>query len=253
MRKLFPSMTECPSQFHVAAGIFYCGFSLISLPFLLLLFMFGSYDNYPVLVWCELIYHALNFVVMVLLYRRHFYDSFLQVELYPGRIIKNVLLCALVIVIAALEISRQAQRGGDSLSSLAIYGALPIVEIEMFALPDLILQVNPVFGVLCFVVFTPVTISCLYYGTVFAPICNRRPWLAYLVTAVVIFLPRLCNGLTHWVLEQQVMLYLCQLPIHMVACWSYQKNDTIWAPIGVHMTANLVGCTGWLVLLNMHG
>ena len=36
-----------------------------------------------------------------------------------------------------------------------------------------------------------------------------------------------------------MLLYFCQLPIHMLSCWAYQKTDTVWAPIVTHMMVNL--------------
>ena len=45
-----------------------------------------------------------------------------------------------------------------------------------------------------------------------------------------------------WPPEEELALYLAQLPLHWIACAAYHKADTIWAPIIVHMTANLLSC-----------
>ena len=39
-----------------------------------------------------------------------------------------------------------------------------------------------------------------------------------------------------------LQIYLMQLPIHLLACWSYHKADTIWAPIATHAIVNLLTC-----------
>lgn len=248
INKWFPPFFDPPENGNVISGVCYAFFCLISFPFILLLFMQGSFSNPKVITWCEIFYHAVNFVVSILIFRHYLYDSFLEIQIKGKQILKNVLIVALVAVILALEIGNHAA-SADSGFSLAFYGMLPIVEIDMFVLPIDMLYYNPVFGMLCLVVFTPVTISCLYYGTVFAPICQRSTWLAYVVTAIFIAIPRLCNGATHWIMEEQIWLYLCQLPLHMLGCWTFQKNGTIWAPIFLHMIANLVGCIGWIVAI----
>lgn len=57
--------------------------------------------------------------------------------------------------------------------------------------------------------------------------------------AIILAVPRAMNALTFWPLDQEVLLYLAQLPLHMIACYAYQKADTVWAPIAVHTAANL--------------
>lgn len=249
--KWFPPFLERPEAGPVVGGIFYCFLGMISLPFLLMLFLQGSFDNLVAVTWCEIIYHALSFLVSIITFRHFLYESFLQVQINGKKILKSVLVCTLVAVILALEIGRHMGGVAEGSAYLALYGMLPIVEIDMFVLPIDILYYNPVFGVICLVVFTPVAISCLYYCSVFAPICERSTWLAYLVTAIFIAIPRLCNGATHWIMEEQLALYFCQLPLHMLGCWCFQKNGTVWAPIFLHMAANLVGCIGWLVLFSI--
>jgi membrane protease YdiL (CAAX protease family) len=34
--------------------------------------------------------------------------------------------------------------------------------------------------------------------------------------------------------------YLVHLPIHLLACWSYQKTDNVWTPILSLVTTNLL-------------
>ena len=66
------------------------------------------------------------------------------------------------------------------------------------------------------------------------------------MTALVLALPRLANALTFWVPEEEMILYFAQLPIHMLACWAYQKTDNIWTPIVLHAVVNLFGCLFFL-------
>ena len=45
-----------------------------------------------------------------------------------------------------------------------------------------------------------------------------------------------------------MILYFAQLPIHLIACWSYKKADSIFAPILVLTIANLLACVRLIIL-----
>ena len=51
MKQLYPTMIDRPEKPMVICGIFYCLIAFWTLPFLLLLFMEGSRDNYAALAW----------------------------------------------------------------------------------------------------------------------------------------------------------------------------------------------------------
>jgi membrane protease YdiL (CAAX protease family) len=118
------------------------------------------------------------------------------------------------------------------------YGMLPLTEVDLFILPCDVVATYPLLGTLCMGFVTPITISCLLYGSVFAPICYKRPVLAYVAMAAYLAFPRFCNAATFWDPATEWTLYFTQLPLHMIACWSYQKADSIWAPVLTHMIVN---------------
>lgn len=130
----------------------------------------------------------------------------------------------------------------------AVLFSLPIVELDVFAFPRDLVQDVPLWGTLCTVLLTPVTTACLFYATGFAPTANRKPWLAYLVVALVLLFPRACNAFNFDSLSIELILYLAQLPIHWAACWAYQKTDTVWAPIFTLSCANLLYCLAVILL-----
>ena len=39
--------------------------------------------------------------------------------------------------------------------------------------------------------------------------------------------------------EYVVVAFVLQLPMHWIACWTYQKADTVWAPIAALAIFNL--------------
>ena len=83
----------------------------------------------------------------------------------------------------------------------------------------------------------------------FAPVCYYRPALAYIVMAVFLAFPRFCNAATYWDPATEWTLYFAQLPVHLLACRSYQKADSIWAPILTLSLVNGIACilllAGW--------
>lgn len=140
----------------------------------------------------------------------------------------------------------------DQMAALWVF---PMTEASALSLPAVILLKHPVIGMLCMVLLTPLTVSCLFYATVFAPVCANRPRLAYLAMALALMIPRIFNI---WWLGNagfEICTYLLQLPVHLLACWAYQKTDTIWAPIAAHALTNLLsglivvwlGVSGWIV------
>ena len=131
---------------------------------------------------------------------------------------------------------------------LAAFGTLPVAEVELFVLSSEIIRQVPLFGILCMTILTPVSISCLFYATAFAPAACNRPWLGYLLVAVILAFPRVCNAVTYWNPTEELQLYLIQLPLHLLACWAYQKADTVWGPIICLSITNLAAALLHLLL-----
>jgi hypothetical protein len=117
---------------------------------------------------------------------------------------------------------------------------LPVAEMSVSHTTLFLVQLQPVFGAIVLSVFTPISICALYYCFAFAPICYHKPWLAYLCVAVVTLIPPIIDIL--WRGEAAFVLsgYLVGLPIHLLACWSYQKTDNVWTPILSLVITNLL-------------
>ena len=58
-----------------------------------------------------------------------------------------------------------------------------------------------------------------------------KPVLAYLSVVVITAIPFIIDILWRQDVELNIMMYVMQLPAHLIACWSYQKTDNIWTPI----------------------
>lgn len=247
MQKNFPTMLDRPETPQVIISVIYCLLAFFSLPFIMLLLMQGSFDNDAVRSGIEIAYHVINFLVAVFVYREYLGESFLNVQIDVKNFLKTVGICVALMFALAWTMFRFFTALGSEMMLTAAMGILPLAEVDLFTLSSWLVLTNPIIGTICLVILAPFTISCLFYSTVFAPICCNRPWLAYLVVALLIAFPRICNGMTYWNPTEELVLYLVQLPMHLMACWSYQKTDTVWAPIAVHASANLLASL--LVLL----
>lgn len=251
MKQFFSPMYDCPEKTMSMAGLAYGMICFFTFPFLMLFFSQG-FTEAGSLSWFEIVYHAFNFYVAVYIFRDYLKDSFFNVQYNLKPFFTVVAECSILMIAYAVFILRY---GTSFLSEdaflIAANGALPIVEMELFNLSSNLIYVNPVVGTICVVLFAPVTISCLYYASGFAPVCNNRPWLAYIIVAVVVAIPRICNALTFWPPAEEFMLYLAQLPLHLIACAAYHKADTIWAPIAVHMISNTLSCISLFLYFQM--
>ena len=98
----------------------------------------------------------------------------------------------------------------------------------------------------CTVVFAPVTEECLVRGVLFAPICRRKPWIAYLVTTALFGLLHTVPYIGTQELSVLALSFLQYLPAGIVLGWAYQRTRSIWGAIALHSLINLVAVAAML-------
>lgn len=242
--KLFSElMLDRPEGRVVGTSACYWIFSFVAIPFFLRLLMIGSYDDHTLTSGGQLVYHVFNFAAVVLIFWNYLKDSFLNVEVDTSKVVRTVASSAALILVYYIGLhSLTAATEHPFLLDMA-WGTLPITEMTVLEYSETALYFYPLWGSLIMVLLAPLTTCCIYYAMTFAPICNNKPWLAYVLVAVVLAVPRVINAtLLLWSPEQEFAIYLAQLPIHMVACRAYQKCDTVWASIFTLMVANFFAC-----------
>lgn len=89
------------------------------------------------------------------------------------------------------------------------------------------------------VLLAPFIEEILFRGIIFAPLCEKNPLLAYIASmSAFAFLHVLSYiGVQHW--SVLLFSFLQYLPAGFVLCWSYQRTQSIWAPIVLHGLINL--------------
>ena len=238
---------EAPEKQYIFVGAIYSIICFFTLPFLLLLFSDGLHNDSRVLSWFEIAFHLMNLFVVGMLYKEFLEESLLNLQLNKDRAISVIAITVGLMLGIGLIWHFLYLFTGILGLELAAFGTVPLSEMDIFRLSGLVVLANPVFGTLCMVVVVPVVTCCLYYALGFGPFYNIRPWLGYLVVCAAVAFPRICCAVTFWDPYEELMLYLAQLPVHLVSCWAYKKTGTIWTPIIAHMIANLIACIAFLL------
>lgn len=244
MKRLFPAMLDRPESRTVVGSLTWGFFAFIVIPFFLYLMVVGMNDNVDFLVGCEIVFHFVNLVCAVFIFREYLPDAWLTFVVSRKNCVGIALAGAAMIFLTAISIAI-----GSSFTSVAAFSSLTIAQKELYLLAGDQVWFSPVLGSLCMVVLTPVSVSLLYYATAFAPVGVSRPWLAYLLTAFWLAVPRIADSLSFWDPAEALKIFLAQLPAHMIACWTYQKTDTVITPMLTLAFSNLLGCLTILLLL----
>ena len=97
---------------------------------------------------------------------------------------------------------------------------------------------------ICSVLLVPVTEEVLVRGMVFAPICRKWPWLAYIASTLLFAGMHTLAYVGEMTFIQGLTNFLLYIPAGLVMGWMYQKTRNIWGPIILHMLINLVAIFG---------
>lgn len=232
MKRLFPPMYDRPENFMPFAAFGYWIFAFVGIPLFLPLIGDGLWNNLKAASWLDFAYHTINALVVVGMFRTYFGESFLNVQMNPGKFFKTVGIALLLMLILPLVL----QFG----IGIYVVDAYPINEMGVAVTSGVMVDNLPVFGTLCHTLLTPVAVVGLFYTVGFAPMCCRKTWLGYLVVTGLLMLPAAFDIIWRGDTELVVFVFLLQLPIHWIACWSYQKADTVWAPLATLSVFNLI-------------
>ena len=249
MNKLFPLMYDGPENGQSVAGVSYSTIPFLVLPFTLMLLTIGS-NSTRVYTGIEYVYQLINFAAVFFIYRTYLQDSWMNVSLAPSEVLTVSAIAASCIAVIYIGTSFAAYLELYPKANTVFFGILPMTGIELTMLPGDLVLFGGIPAVLLLVVLGPVITSCLFYASAFAPLCvaGKRFW-AYVSVAAMLAAPRIVTYFCVWGGWKEVALYLTQLPIHFLACWAYQKADTIWAPIFTHAMANAFSC---VMLYTLH-
>ena len=232
MKRMFPEMYDRPDNWMPAPAICYWIFGFACIPVWLPMITAGLWGSAQVNAWVDVVYHTINALVVFAMFRSYAVESFLNVQMDKGKFLKTVGLASLVASGLVL--------GMYFLLGPVLWDVFPIQVMTVAAAPGVLVSELPVLGILCNVVLVPIAIVGLLYVPGFAPLCCRKPLLGYLLLPLVVLGPTVFEILWRGMSDYVIPTYILYLPIHFIACWTYQKADTVWAPIATLAIFNLV-------------
>ena len=234
-----PLELDTPEKQHIGIGIFYGLVAFFVLPYFVY-FLLADLQDPVAATWFEFAYHVINFCMALVLFREYLADSFfmfrLQVKEYLFSI-KVAILWVVGILVVVYVSANLCQIPWLFDTLLAVY---PFSEMELLFVGEKLVWYNPLLGFLGAVVLAPVTVTCMFYCVAFAPVYNVRPWLGYLAVIAWIGFTHINNAVTYWDVFTELSLFVLQLPIHIIACWSYRRTNNICAPIVILVLTNLL-------------
>ncbi|MBQ8260345.1 MAG: hypothetical protein IJY97_12375 [Clostridia bacterium] len=238
MNKLFPSMTSKPETIQIFAIIPCWLWVFVLLPMFMPFLGLGLWEQWELSVWLEIGYHVANGILMLVIIFSYLKEEWFMVTTDVSHYLKHVMLTVGLIAGAELLLLGTLFICGVNIDDML--ECLPIVEMSVSHTPLFTVELQPIYGTIALSVFAPISICALFYCLGFAPICYHKPWLAYLCVAAITLIPPVIDIL--WRGDAAFVLggYLVQLPVHLLACWSYQKTDNVWTPLLSLVITNLL-------------
>jgi len=247
MSKLFPSMCSKPEKGQIIALVPCWLWVFVLVPMFMPFLGLGLWEQWEVSVWLEIGYHVFNGLVMAFLMFSYLKEEWFMLTADAIHYLKHALLTVGLILGAELILLGYLWLCGFNVGSMLNY--LPVAEMTVSHTPLFTVDLQPIFGTLVLSIFSPISICALFYCLGFAPICYNKPRLAYLCVAIITLIPPVIDILWRGEAEFVLSGYLVQLPIHLLACWSYQKTDNVWTPILSLAGANLLFSIALPILL----
>ncbi|MBQ9098264.1 MAG: hypothetical protein IJY50_02420 [Clostridia bacterium] len=238
MNKIFPSMYSKPENGQIVALIPCWIWVFVLFPMFMPFLGAGLWEQWELSVWLEVGYHVVNGVAMFLIMRAYLKDEWFMLTTDVRYHLKHIALTVGLIAGAELIWLGALHVCGFNVAYMLDF--LPLAEMTVSHTPLFLIELQPVFGTIALSVFAPFSICLLFYCLGFAPACNKNPWIAYPCVAAVTLIPCIIDIL--WRGNAIFMLsgYLIRLPIHLLACWSYQKTNNVWTPIFSLAITNLI-------------
>lgn len=238
MNKIFPSMCSKPEKIQTFAIIPCWIWVFVLLPMFMPFLGLDLWEQWEISVWLEIGYHVANGILMLVIICSYLKEEWFMVTTDVRYYLKHIALT--VVLIAGTELVWLYTLTFFGLNTLDMLEHLPVVEMFVSHTPLFTVDLEPIFGTIAMSVFAPISICTLFYCLGFAPVCYKKPWLAYLCIAVVTLIPPVINILWRGDAAFVLIGYLVQLPIHLLACWSYQKTDNVWTPLVSLVITNLL-------------
>lgn len=247
MSKLFPPMTSRPEKLQIFGVIPCMVWAFVLFPLYMPFLADGLWEQWQTSAWLEIGFHVINAGLMLLIMRSYLKEEWFMLTTDVGFYLKHVgITVGLIAITEAVLLYLPSCLGFDI---TYLINSLPVSEFDVIQTPLSLIDFRPVFGTVALSLFAPISVCLMIYGFCFAPLCERKPWLAYLSVALITLIPIVVDIIWRGELAIAVGAYIVRLPIHLFACWSYQKTDNVWTPMISLVITNLLSCVVLIILM----
>lgn len=184
----------------------------------------------------EITYFILSFVLTVLLMKNFLWRSLEPLRGKLGKLLLTALLGLLAYYMLA------------SFVYSILFSFVEPEETQNQQILNSLLYRRPVPMLICTVLLSPITEECLVRGAVFAPLCRRWPWLAYLLSSILFAGLHVVAGIGAQPTSELLVSFVQYLPAGLVLGAAYQAMRSVWGSIVLHMLVNLVSVISVLLL-----
>lgn len=247
MNKLFPSMCSKPEKIQIFAIIPCWLWAFVLFPMYMPLVGLGLWEQVELSAWLEIAYHVINAIILLFLIGRYLAEEWFMANTDFRYYLKHIALTVGLMVGIEFLLLRTLRRFGVDIAFML--EGLPVVEMSVSHTPSLLVSLEPIFGTIALSVCAPISVCTLFYCLGFAPVCYKKPWLAYLSIVLVTLIPPIIDIIWRGGAELTLSMYFAQLPIHLLTCWSYQKTDNVWTPLISLALINLLASAAQIFLI----
>jgi hypothetical protein len=245
--KIFPQMLSTPEKITIFSLIPCWLWIFVLFPMFMPFVGLGIWEETELGAWLDIFYHVSNGILVLFIIGSYLKDEWFMVKTDVRHYLKHVGVTVGIIFVADFLLLACMNFLGFDIAY--IMESLPVTEMPLSQSSILLVSTKPIFGTIALSLFSPIAICGLFYCLGFAPICNNKPWLAYLCIAGITMIPPIINILWRGDIVFSLCGYIICLPIHLMACWSYQKTDNVWTPLISLVITNLLTSVGAIIIL----
>jgi len=177
----------------------------------------------------NLIYFALNFLVIAVIFRRFLLDSVKAAQAAPWRCLQFTVLGLALYFVAMNLLSRGILLIDPDFSNV---NDQSIAQLTQEHYPLMVLAT---------VFLVPVTEETLYRGLLFQGLQRKNRLLAYLLSVFVFAGIHIMSYIGMFDFLTLLLCFAQYLPAGIFLAWAYERSDTIVTPMLMHIVINLIG------------
>jgi len=225
-------LTVIPTKKQLLWGMIYLPVDMFLLPLLLSLgvILLGSYIPFSLSAGqFNGIYFAINFTVMILIFRKLLLQELRRLKGQLIAIFKAVGLGFLIYMVSNFYLSMLLMTLDPTFSNVNDAAIAKMASQDYWII------------LLGTVVLVPITEELLFRSVLFAGFYNRNRWAAYIVSLLIFSAVHVIGYIGEYSATTLLLCLLQYFPGSLCLCWVYAKADSVFAPVLLHTVINILG------------